>query len=101
MNSNRSTGAGMTVEVAIPETLRRYGGNTSRLETVSGPLPAVLVEICTHHPALGKRLLTTDGQLMAHLAVCLRGKLLQRDAIPDAIVQDGDLLEIMFVASGG
>ena len=91
----------MTVEVAIPETLRRYGGNTSRLKAVAGPLPAVLVEICRHHPALGERVLTTDGQLMAHLAVCLRGELVQRDAIPDAMVQDGVQLEIMFVASGG
>lgn len=91
----------MTVEVAIPETLRRYGGNTSRLEAVGGPLSMVLAEICKHHPALGERLLTTEGQLMAHLTVCLRGELLQRDAIPDAIVHDGDLLEIMFVASGG
>tara|TARA_B100000809_G_scaffold263692_1_gene317584 strand:- start:1316 stop:1591 length:276 start_codon:yes stop_codon:yes gene_type:complete len=91
----------MPVEVAIPETLRRYSGNLARLETVGGPLPTVLADLCRQHPALGDRLLTAEGQLMAHLAVCLHGELVPRDAMPETLVQDGDLLEIMFVASGG
>ena len=91
----------MPVEVAIPETLRRYGGNLARLETVCGPLRTVLSDLCRQHPTLGDRLLTTEGHLMAHLAVCLHGELVPRDAMPETLVQDGDLLEIMFIASGG
>ena len=91
----------MPVEVAIPETLRRYGGNLARLEAASGPLCAVLVDLCRQYPDLGDRLLTTEGQLMAHLAVCLHGELVPRNAMPETLVQDGDLLEIMFIASGG
>ena len=91
----------MSVSVVIPGPLRRYVNHAEELEFAAGPLQTLLAHIGQKSPALKARLLRPDGTLMAHLAVSLRGQLVPAAAIADTIVADGELLEIVFVASGG
>ena len=91
----------MPVQVSLPRTLRRYGGDHSLLDVDAAPLGQLLTDLCRQYPALKDRLLTADGNLMGHLAVCMQGQLVSPAAVPETNVQDGDLVEILFVASGG
>ncbi|MEO1997014.1 MAG: hypothetical protein ABGZ17_17235 [Planctomycetaceae bacterium] len=91
----------MSVAVSIPGPLRRYVDHAAELEFAAGPLQTLLAHMGQTFPALKVRLLRPDGTLMAHLAVSMRGQLVPAVAISDTVVSDGELLEIVFVASGG
>jgi sulfur carrier protein ThiS len=91
----------MAVAVSIPEALRRYVDNRAQVQVAAGPLESLVAEIAQKYPALKLRLLQPDGSLMAHLVLALGGELVPAADILDTVAQDGDLLEILFVASGG
>lgn len=91
----------MSVSISIPGPLRCYVDHAAELEFAAGPLQTMLAHMGQEYPALKVRLLRPDGTLMAHLAVAMRGQLVPATTISDTIVPDGELLEIVFVASGG
>ena len=91
----------MAVEVSLPGSLQRYSGDQSRLDVKAGPLGQLLADLCRQYPALEERLLKADGMLMPHLVISLRGQLVAPAAVPETNAEDGDLVEILFVASGG
>lgn len=91
----------MSVEVCLPEALRRYGNGDARVELEPGTIASILARLGDQFPALSERMLRQDGTLMGHLAVIRQGDIVPEKGHCETMACDGDILELLFVASGG
>ena len=91
----------MSVEVCLPEALRRYANGASRVELETGSIASILAHLGNQFPALSERILRQDGTLMGHLAIIRQGDVVPEQDLSEIIACDGDVLELLFVASGG
>lgn len=91
----------MSVEVCLPEALRRYANGDARIELEPGTIASILVRLGSQFPALSERILKKDGTLMGHLAVVRQGDVVPGQGHGKVVADDGDVLELLFVASGG
>ena len=91
----------MSVEVCLPEALRRYANGDARVELEPGTIASILASLGNQFPALSQRILRQDGTLMGHLAVIRQGTVVPEQSLCEILACDGDVLELLFVASGG
>jgi sulfur carrier protein ThiS len=91
----------MKVTILIPAPFRRYADEDELIETEAGTIEAVLSQLASRYPQLKERLLGADGTLMKHLAIARNGSVVPTSTFGEAIVADGESVEILFVASGG
>lgn len=91
----------MSVEVCLPEALRRYAKGNAPIELEAGTISTILARLGNQFPELSERILRQDGTLMGHLAVIRRGNVVPEQGHCETMACDGDLLELLFIASGG
>ena len=91
----------MSVKVCLPEALRRYANGDARVELETGTIASILARLGNQFPALSERILRQDGTLMGHLAIIRQGDVVPQQDICEIMASDGDVLDLLFVASGG
>jgi len=91
----------MNASWEIPADLARFAGGCSTIEITAATFPEALRDLFLVAPDLQSRIVDPEGDLHAHLVILRNGNPLSHDAIYRTAINEGDELEIFFVASGG
>ena len=91
----------MSITVELPEELARYCQDEKSLELAAATISEALDGLWKKFPELQSRVLNQQGQVRSHLLLLHnRRQVILADQHTTAVV-DGDVLEIIPLASGG
>lgn len=90
----------MSVQVDLPAGLARYSNNQTTVSIAARSLNELFGQLWRHYPDLRVRIVDDGGNVHPYLAVIHNHR-----RIPNqdsrVLLEDGDLIEIMTLASGG
>jgi hypothetical protein len=91
----------MTVQIRLPEMLRRYAGGAETLEAEGDDVRAALESVFARHPDLRARIVDPAGRLYPYFVLTRNDRELPRDGALDATVSRGDVIDVIGAAEGG
>lgn len=89
------------VVVDVPSEFKRYAGGGDKFELEGANVGEVLDGLLHQHPDLRVRLMNDRGELYSYLPVFLNQNKLPDRGYRSRVVNDGDRLEVIAIASGG
>ncbi len=87
--------------VRLPAALRRYGGDSDRIEVEGGTVASVVAAACAVHPGLTDRLLDAHGRIRPHLSVFVGERRVKREDAAATEVGDGEIVTLLVSIAGG
>ena len=87
--------------VKIPPVLRQAAGGERTVEAKGANVGEVLAALCEAHPAIGKQILTSDGELHKFVNVYVNDEGARLMQWTDTPVGDDDTLLILPAMAGG
>jgi hypothetical protein len=89
------------VVVEVPPEFKRYAGGGNLFEQEGSNVGEVLDGLLLRHPDLKVRLMNDRGELYSYLPIFLNQDKLPERGYRSRVVNDGDRLEVIAIASGG
>ncbi|MGZ0173355.1 MAG: hypothetical protein ACKVHE_27845 [Planctomycetales bacterium] len=91
----------MSVSILIPDELIRYSQDQKTIEVEADSVGAALSKLFELHPSLQKRLVDQNRHFYPYVPAFLNDKKLATQGTWNRILDDGDRLAFMVIASGG
>jgi len=91
----------MSVQIRLPEMLRRYAGGADAVDAEGRDVRTALESVFARHPDLRARVVDAAGRLYPYFVLTRNDRELPRDSALDASLSRGDVLELIGAAEGG
>lgn len=91
----------MTVSIFIPDELTRYSHGQKQTEVEADSIDAALSSLFEVYPDLQKRLVDDNRNFYPYVPAFLNDEKLALQGTLNRLLEDGDRLSFMVIASGG
>jgi len=91
----------MKIVVQLPDEYAKYTNGAAQHQVDVASVGEAIDVLCAQFPKLKLRVVNDRGEIFPYLALLLNNCRLPLRGIRDALVSEGDIVEIMTLASGG